>query len=106
MTPTLLGQDSALPSHDAMGEIWELLLPSTFCVHGTVGTSLIFTLGHFPNPCGETEKKKGTSWSLSGGRKEWGEDLQKEGHGGWEEAGGQEGRAEPPSGFLERYLFP
>ena len=38
---------------------------------------------------------------MSGERKEW-RFLQREGHGGWEDAGGREGRAEPLRGALER----
>lgn len=47
---------SVLPSHDAMGEIWEFSLPPTFCEHGPVETSLEFTPG---NSSGPSDKKTG-----------------------------------------------
>lgn len=110
MARTILGHDSALPSQDGVGEIWRFSLPPIFCVWEPVGTSLEFILGDFPDPepsgWWEMRKGKGAPWNLSGGRKEWGEDLQEEGYEGWEDAGGQEGRAEPHSSSLERHLFP
>lgn len=69
MVPTILGQDSVLPSQDGMGVIEGLSLPPIFHVHQSAETSLEFTPGHFPDPepssWWENRKGKGAPWGLS-----------------------------------------